>query len=306
MAVFHPCVTAYLPYDPAKPFWLTNDYGETSAVSVPDLHDWFPPAEFRSPGMSTSRWGHELWLVHPTGERFPLVQHATQGDVSFTAAGDAWFNSYYWFDTTTQARPNFDWRIEDATAGEFSPWASTDRTANSDYSSFDDYLKSQWHALPTPRELQGTVGEDGIVELRWPLLPEASPDGLYVIELSINGGPWDPRWNVLPVDASEGMLSFRDTYTDRTLGNTCAYRVRFEFGGRQSAPSNIVTVPPTRMKGARRIATPTATAPPITAILTPTTMASRMESIRTATTTESTTARISFQTTRGARRMCPL
>ena len=101
------------PYD-AGPYWLQDwTTGEARQI-VPggnDLTHWFPAPEPQALQISSSRWSHELVVSHASGDEFPVIKHATQGDYSFDPSQNAWWNSYYWFDATSSSYWFLPWRV---------------------------------------------------------------------------------------------------------------------------------------------------------------------------------------------------
>ncbi|RYD85801.1 MAG: hypothetical protein EOP84_01245 [Verrucomicrobiaceae bacterium] len=235
-----PCVTAYVPYDSNQPFYITGEFGSSGAMfAAPanraDLHEWFPPTSPRSLGISSSRWGHQLYLCHPNGSAFPIEQHSTLGGYSIDQSQQTWWNSYYYFDATTQGYDFLDWWIEDRSV--FTAAGVPERSPRNP--SHGDLIN--WIALPTPANFSGSIISDGSVQLQWPL-GDASIDGAFVIERRFHtNGSWEPVGEVAANTAGEdAFMQFVDQAV--RLGYVYYYRVRYRYGGRNSAPSNAVQI----------------------------------------------------------------
>src|SRR4051794_33263578 len=93
-----------------------KDY-PTGTSSV-DLSEWWMTASPLFVNISATRWTHELWLRQPNGESFEITKGHLQGTWSREIHGHGWFTSYYYFDIVTNAHPDLEWWIYDATTRE--------------------------------------------------------------------------------------------------------------------------------------------------------------------------------------------
>ena len=127
--------------------------------------------------------------------------------------------------------------VEDRDTGDTTPRAWNWQTTNG--SPFDQFLIT-WISLPSPSVVSGSITAQNTSELRWPLA-DASPDGGFQIERQVGNAAWIQIGNVAAnTSDSDGFLSFVDRAL--ALGQLHRYRVRYVFGGRKSAPSNVVTL----------------------------------------------------------------
>lgn len=225
-----------VPYDANKPFWIVDETtGETAPTGQAALGQWFPAPVPRLLAISSSRWGHDLWLAHPHGDAWPVTQHATQGDFSLTGTGAAWWNAYYWFDATAPARETFAWRLEDRDTGETTPFYPADQTPS--------FI--EWIALANPQNLTAIENTDGTFALTWSFA-ETSTEGAFKIERRESASaPWQ-FWDTMPAAISRDAL-FPSTHTLSPLpasqpGMTASVRIYYEYGGQRSALSNSVAL----------------------------------------------------------------
>ncbi|MHA3771624.1 hypothetical protein ACXR0O_08815 [Verrucomicrobiota bacterium sgz303538] len=207
--------------------------GETGIVGngpVLDLSGWLPPASPKLLSISSSRWGHDLWLCQPNGDSFPIQQHATQGDFSFDPNQQGWFNSYYYFDATSTWHDFLGCWVEDRSASVAGglPERSPVNPSNADL--------INWIALPAPENLFGELVDGLYMKLTWPL-GGASPDGSFLVERRVGeSNEWLVLGNV-PIAGAYATPSFVDSAI--VDGQVHHYRVRYTYGGRQSAPSPV-------------------------------------------------------------------
>lgn len=223
-------------YDANKPFRLRDDtLGDYAPANTGNLPIWYPEPSGKNLQISSSRWGHDLWLAHPDGSAWPLVQNATQGIIQLTASGATWWTDYYYFDATVPWHGFLPWRLEDRDTGEitafYQPAAAPDLV--------------NWIAVPPPGNLTGTMTANGVAELQWPLLSLQSPDGSFEIERKLGSETVWQRLETIPaIPDTGGLLHYSDP--NLIVGQIHSYRVRYTFGAGvpppHSAPSNTVTL----------------------------------------------------------------
>jgi hypothetical protein len=233
----------YFVYDATTGEWAPRDEIDGVSVARADLSEWFRVVE-RPLFLSSSRWGHDLWLCQPNGRSFPLQAHATQGDYSFLAGQQAWFNSYHSFDATAQWQDALDWWIEDRSAldGNGVPQRTETAAEMLELHSIDpneptlEEFLPKWIATPAPKNLVGLAISNSRVRLVWERDGASLEGGFRIEAQAINGAdPWQELATV-PATETEWQGS------SLQAGVPYAYRVSYGFGSQFSAPSNMVTV----------------------------------------------------------------
>ena len=95
-----------------------------------------------------------------------------------------------------------------------------------------------WIALPTPDDLIGTITAQATAELHWSLPALASTDGAFEVQRRLSSqSAWQTIESAVPAN---GVLEYVDN--DLTVGLVHYYRVRYTYGGRRSAGSNVITL----------------------------------------------------------------
>ncbi len=222
-----------IAYNSNRPFRIRDvTTGETAPEGVTNLGRWFPPQSGKSLKLSSSRWGHDLWLVHPDGSESQVVQNATQGSIQLTASGASWWTDYYWFDASVPWHGFLPWRLEDRTDGAFTPFHPPGATP--------DFVN--WIAVTAPHGLTAhyvarTSTKPAGILVQW--TPGEPPTGGgFIIERRKSKTAFGPytHWHELD-RVGDDSTSYFDT---RLLpGQFAIYRVRAFFGDRRSAPSNL-------------------------------------------------------------------
>ena len=184
--------------------------------------------------ISTSRWDHELLLRHPDGTAYPVVRHQTQGNVSFDPSGNAWQNSYYYFDASTSRLAVMPWYLEDASTGErLGPFQSED-------GAFID-----WIALAAPKNLAATEQPDGTFLLTWKFAETSTEGGFKFERRESATEPWEELATISAfgnLNTTTGIATAPASVAASQPEKTASIRVSYEFGGRRSAPSNTVVL----------------------------------------------------------------
>ncbi len=123
---------------------------------VNDLRWAFQPTQSLTLTISSSRWDHELILLQPNGDAYPVQKYNTQSGAWFDPAGNAWQQSYYYFDASASHHPELPWYVEDASTSErIGPWPSSEALIN-------------WIAVPEPVPYDiALVPGTSIVKFRW-------------------------------------------------------------------------------------------------------------------------------------------
>ena len=181
--------------------------------------------------ISTSRWDHELILRQPNGAAYPVVKGQTQGNVSLSPTGNAWWISYYYFDATATCIGEMPWYVEDASTGERLGPNPTDANLIT------------WIALVAPKNLTAVEQEGGGFLLRWNFL-ETSLEGAFKIERRENASEvWQTR-DTIPARGSLNTTAHTAQTTTHPAGqfNAAQVRVYYEYGGKRSVASNVVVL----------------------------------------------------------------
>jgi Big-like domain-containing protein/fibronectin type III domain protein len=218
-----PYFSVAVPYDANQEFWVVDETtGEQTPHNQWDSREWFLPPASLQLDISSSRWGHDLVVHQPGSADSPIAQHATQGNISFDTTGQAWFNSYYYFDATSDFYDFMDFWVIDRTTGEEAPHNETNLI--------------DWAAASPPGDLTAVAVSPTAIQLTWSL-HWASPAGVYEVERLYEGVPdWE---RVATLSPATQNVTYADT--GLTPGVEYSYRVRYSYGGRDSDPSNIAT-----------------------------------------------------------------
>ena len=222
-----------IAFNANKPYRIVDETaGETGPIGVVNLEQWFLQPASKVLAISSSRWGHDLWLRHPNGLAWKVQQHATQGNLSLTSTGAAWWTNYYWYDADVPCHDFLPWRLEDRDTGE--------STIFHNAGEIPDLVN--WIALPTPKGLSGNVTTATVAQLSWPMPALASAGGGFLVQRRSQG---QTTWQTLATVAAntgDAYGIFHYTDTGFTANLTHQYRVRYTFGGLQSAPSPLVAL----------------------------------------------------------------
>jgi hypothetical protein len=224
----HEVFTITTGYDANKPFRIVDETtGEVASVNTSTLAQWYLPPVSKQLPMTSSRWGHALWLTHPTGFSAPLTQHNTAGFFA-NVGGVAWWVNYYYFDASTLWHDFLPWRIEDRSV---SPIARTSLDPD------EHELVSEWIYLPTPTDLAAQL-QQGAVALTWQATGVSGDGGFVVERRDMTSGVWIALPGVVPASNSAGGTTVFTSVDSTVLSaHDYAYRIRYTFGNLLSSPS---------------------------------------------------------------------
>ncbi len=197
-----------------------------------DLRWLLQPTQPLTFAISSSRWDHELILRQPNGDAYPVQKYSTQSGTWFDPAGNAWQQSYYYFDASADHRSDFPWYVEDLSTSErIGPWPSAEALIN-------------WIAVsePIPYDIALIPGTS-TVKFRWTAGPNTSEGGSFVLEqqspIADNWVELDSVYVATPeMAAADYLHSYEDQCAGFFEGSTVRYRVRYDYGGRRSKFSN--------------------------------------------------------------------
>ena len=79
---------------------------------------WFKKARLHA-NISSTRWANQLVVRTQNGAEFTIKKNRTVGDLSQSAYGYIYFNSYGYFDSEADYYPSLPFAIYDATRGEY-------------------------------------------------------------------------------------------------------------------------------------------------------------------------------------------
>ena len=198
-----------------------------------DLGYWAPEARLRTLQISLSRWATDtaprLWLRQRDGWSAQVTALGTVDWPSVSADGRVWSDSAFTFNAETYIRDEVDYWLYDEETGEESPYNTTNLIG--------------WFALPTPSGLSGMITAQGVAELQWPLVsPPASIEGGFEIQRKLSG---ETVWQTIgTISANSVDNNNLMHYPDSSLvfNKTHSYRVRYTFGPRHSAGSNVAAL----------------------------------------------------------------
>ena len=224
------------PYE-SGPFSLqdtTAGDGTSLWAGENDLRRWLPPVQPLQLNLSGSRWEHELMLRHADGTAYPIIKHQTQGNTSFTPQGNAWQNSYYYFDATADYHPELPFYLEDASTGErLGPNPTNTELIN-------------WIAFADAKNLTATGQPDGTFLLTW-IFAETSTEGAFLLERRAKPAANWELISTIPANASlntyTGTAQASRELARSEFAEKAEIRITYEYGGHRSVPSNTVALP---------------------------------------------------------------
>lgn len=160
--------------------------------------------------LTSSRYGHDLWLHYSTGERIKVLAFPPTGESVPPSPAASTFTPFYVVDCKVPLNLSEDWWIEDATTAEQTLPASVydaQHAAQSINPDFATHLQQKWISISAPTQFSGQALSSFAVGLLW-AHSAVNKDGLFSIE-------WKPAaetaWSEVARIRANGPFAFADS-----------------------------------------------------------------------------------------------